>query len=354
MTTPSETGGQDRSVGDLPDAQPQLVSAVIPGRLAAPTPPGTVNDLWQKDWWKSAQQVASDWQKASSLADFWELALVPPVQPGRGHELAGLIASGGEQFVLALTALAEAELWNIYRQSTPSEVRDLDEMEKRVVGAAHEMGHRAMAELAAYYLLATGHTIANVTIRAMALDSRLHTVLLDALGGWCPVGSQDPKDWLSLNRDTVRALRRVAKKTPSPAFQALVKPAGALVLSHEWQELGQLRGAHYHRWRPQSAGMSGVPLTSPWVYSNGTMNMNFGGREYTDGNGLAHDTTDLARRMMSGFTSAMAKLLEQVKAVVAELQSQKGRTQRPRGVDGQSSSCTSFASASEAGQPGDP
>src|SRR6266487_544464 len=114
----------------------------------------------------------------SMWADFWEL-LAPKVQHGRGHELAGLIADGGERLALALAAVTEAELWSIYRQDVPSEIRQLDEMMKRAVKAGNEMAHRAMAELAAYYLLATGHVLANVTARALALDSELHPILFD-------------------------------------------------------------------------------------------------------------------------------------------------------------------------------
>jgi hypothetical protein len=320
------------NTGELPESELPVISAVIPGRLAAPAPPGTVAHLREESWWKRASEVASDWQTVSPLADFWELALVPPVQPGRGRELAGLIAGAGEQLALGLAALLEAELWRLYRRDTPTATLALDEMGKRAVDASQEMGHRAMAELATYYLLATGHTLANVTVRGLALDSRLHPVLLDSLGGWCPVGSSDPKDWLSLNRDTARTLRRVANKTASPVFQRLAEPASALVLSPEWQEVDQLRGAHYHRRRPQSAGIAGVPLASPWVFSTGVMSMEFGGGEYMDGDNLAQDTTDLGRRVLSAVSSAMQTLLERVDAAVAEMRGKRDLLRRGSGA----------------------
>jgi hypothetical protein len=267
----------------------------------------------------AAQDVAADWQTTSWKADFWEVALVPRVQPGRAHELAGLIAAGGEQFALALAALVEAELWRSQRREQPVEALDLGESQKRVLGAAQEMAHRAMAELATHYLLATGHTLANVTVRVLALDTQLHSALLDVLGSWCPVNSASPTDWLSMNRDTIRALRRVARKGSSPTLQVLTQPATELVLSSSWQELDQLRAAHYHRRRPQSAGMSGVPLANPWQFSGGAMSIGAGRDEYTDGDGLAHETTDLARRVLTGLTAAMKALLEQVNAVVNDM-----------------------------------
>jgi hypothetical protein len=319
-TLPSAVvNAQEQTAAELAGAHPTLVSAVNPYRLAAPTPPEAVKDLSQAAWWKATQNVAFDWQATSIWADLWEL-LAPKVQYGRGHDLAGLIADGGERLALALAAVTEAELWRIYRQDVPPEVRKLDEMRRRSVSAANEMAHRAMAELASYYLLATGHILANVTVRALALDSQLHQVLFDLLGSWYPVGSSDPKDWLSLNRDTVRQLRKAAKRS-SPATHSLAEPASALLMAPAWQELDQLRGEHYHRRRPQSAGVAGVPLASPWSFSSGVSYMDAGGGQYADGDGLADKTTDLVRRALGELTSAMPQLLAQVQMAVEELKS---------------------------------
>jgi hypothetical protein len=268
----------------------------------------------------ATQKVASDWQEISVWADFWEL-LAPRVQHGRGRELAGLIADGGERLALALAAVTEAELWRVYRQEVPAEVRKLDEMKRRSVDAANEMAHRAMAELASYYLLATGHTVANVSVRALALDSQLHAKLLDLLGSWYPVGSSERDDWLSLNRETVRRLRRAARQATTPAARDLAEPATTLLMSPAWQDLEQLRGAHYHRRRPQSAGIAGVPLASPWTFSSGAAHMGGGGGKYTDGDGLADKTTSLARRTLADLTPVMQRLLVLVQAVVEEMKS---------------------------------
>jgi hypothetical protein len=302
---------------------PPLLSGVSPGRLAAPTPLEEVRGVLQQDWWIAAQAVALDWQAISVWADFWEF-LAPRVQYGRGRELAGLIADGGERLALALASVTEAELWHIYRQDIPPEVRKLGEMERRSVNASNEMAHRAMAELASYYLLAAGHVLVNVTVRALALDTQLHPKLLDVLGSWYPVGSAGRDDWLSLNTETVRRLRRVARQAAKPAAQGLTESATALLMSPAWQEVDQLRGAHYHRRRPQSAGIDGVPLASPWTFSDGVSRMVAGGGQYTDGDGLADKTTDLVRRALAELTAAMQRLLVQVQAVVEEVKSAAG------------------------------
>ena len=176
-----------------------------------------------------------------------------------------------------------------------------------------------MSELASYYLLAAGHTVANVTARALALDSRLHGKLLDLLGSWYPANSSEREDWLSLNKETVQQLRRVARQATIPTAKDLAEPPTILLMSQAWQDLDQLRGAHYHRRRPQSAGIAGVPLASPWRLANGAAHMDGGGGQYTDGDGLADKTTELARRALGDLTSVMQQLLTQVQAVVGEM-----------------------------------
>src|SRR5690349_6170707 len=90
-----------------------------------------------------------------------------------------------------------------------------------------------------------------------------------------------------------------------PPLQAVPEPISGLVKSDGWKKLDRPRGAHCHPRRPQSAGVDGVPLASPWVASGGVMSLNFGGREYTDGDGLAHDTSDLARRVLALLAGTM-------------------------------------------------
>lgn len=163
------------------------------------------------------------------------------------------------------------------------------------------------------------HRVANVTARTLALDTDRHPQLLDALGSWFPVRSEESRDWLSLNRDTARSLRRLAK-AGSPAVQAIVEPATKLLQSPEWDELNQLRGAHYHRRRSQSAGVMGVSLASPWAFGDGVVSMNLGADSYTDGDNLARSATDLARRLSGVVTTVMDDLRKRVMAVVEEIQ----------------------------------
>jgi hypothetical protein len=320
MTDSQQLAGQAAaSDGSISlDAADQQIRSVTLARLACSATTDELRQLQEQRWWVAGQRAAADLQMTSLLADFWEAGMAPAVERGRSSELAGLLAGSGEQFALALAALAEAELWSRHRRANPP---DLDSDEGRVLGAGQEMAQRAMAELASYYLLGVGHAVANVTARTLALDTTRHPQLLDALGSWFPVGSEESRDWLSINQDTVRRLRRLGK-TGSAAIQIICEPATAILQAPEWQELSRLRGAHYHRRRPQSAGVMGVPLASPWTFGDGVARMGLGASQYTDGDNLALRTTDLARRLSIVVASALDDLRGKVTAVVQEMQSQ--------------------------------
>ena len=216
---------------------------------------------------------------------------------------------------MALAASVEAEAWSAYRKGV-----SLDEStaQGRASNAGNEMGHRAMAELATYYLMGTGHALANITGRALALDRSLHPSLLDGLGTWMPVGSPELKDWLSLNSDTVRRLRRVARTKPHLAD--VLGPLTTLLQNSAWHDLERQRGSHYHRRRPQSFGVAGVPLANPWVEdSPGSWRLSVGLRNYTDSQNLAHETTALARRVLTLLTTVMPALHERLDTLISEM-----------------------------------
>ena len=90
-----------------------------------------------------------------------------------------------------------------------------------------------------------------------------------------------------------------------------------------------LAGAHYHRRRPQSAGVARVPLASPWVASGMSMSLNAFGREYTDGDGLAHDTSGLARRVLARLAVTMKALRDRVMATWQDVHDRAADSQAP-------------------------
>ena len=134
MTGSQEIAGQAAASDESfsPDTANQQIRSVTLGRLAAPATTDDVRQLREQRWWVAGQCAAADLQMTSLQADFWEAGMAPAVERGRSSELAGLLAGSGEQFALALAALAEAELWSRHRRANPP---DLESDEGRVLDA---------------------------------------------------------------------------------------------------------------------------------------------------------------------------------------------------------------------------
>jgi hypothetical protein len=107
--------------------------------------------------------------------------------------------------------------------------------------------------------------------------------------------------------NVARALRRVAKLASGPAV-ALPDAISLLVQSRGWSDLVERRGAGYHRWRPQSDGMVGVPLRSPWQQTGPGHWRISGTRPYVDGLELAAKSTAVGKRCLSAVATAMVTL----------------------------------------------
>ena len=65
-----------------------------------PAVPVGAEALIRQDWCAQSQEVAGQWQVIGVWAELWELATVRSGQPGRAHELVGVMASAGEQLSL--------------------------------------------------------------------------------------------------------------------------------------------------------------------------------------------------------------------------------------------------------------
>lgn len=152
------------------------------------TPPKSVAD----DKHKHVAEQALDWQQAAGYAVFWEMgAAGHEDDEGRVYALAGQMASAGEQLSLAHAAAVEVALWREVRAKADHDPEQ-------------EMCMRAMAEAQCLFVIGTGHALANVAVRALALDHGLRAGLSKRLRrgsvspGFRPF-SQDREDWVSLN-----------------------------------------------------------------------------------------------------------------------------------------------------------
>ena len=153
---------------------------MAPRRLAVGTrrrrPPRSVAN---EEHERVARQ-ALEWQQTAGHAVFWEVgATAQGSDEGRAYALAGQIASAGEQLALAHAAAVEVALWREFREKTDPD-------------AEYEMCMRGMAEAQCLFVIGTGHALANVAVRALAISQALRLELTKRAGasgfiaGGCP------------------------------------------------------------------------------------------------------------------------------------------------------------------------
>lgn len=207
-----------------------------------------------------AANTSADWQQLGIKATMWGIA-----GGQRAYELAGLLASMGEQLGLASVADHEVACWH---NLSPARTRD-----RRAV---REMSARALVELEAHYVLAAGHSVANAIGRVIALDPATHPALRRGFGTTFEPGSSDRLDWFTMSRlagGLPRVVGGIDDLAPSAALLA------DLHRSEAWTALEDIRGEDFHRWRPQTAGLSGAARASFGErMADGSIHI-FGGRD---------------------------------------------------------------------------
>jgi hypothetical protein len=152
---------------------PGALVAVAPMRLAVTAERPLPRSVSDGDHELVVKQ-ALDWQQTAGHAEFWEMgAAARGADEGRVYVLAGQIASAGEQLALAHAGGVEVALW-----------RELEERSEP--DPANEVAMRGMAEAQCLFVMGTGHALANVTLRALALNPSLRAELTGGLGAGVP------------------------------------------------------------------------------------------------------------------------------------------------------------------------
>lgn len=271
-------------------------SAVVPARLAsAPICdlPAAVSD----EAHKRVRDEAMSWQQVAGHAGFWEMA-AQEADEDHAYALAGQMGSAGEQLGLAYAAGVEVALWKESQETDGPEV-------------AREMGMRAMAEAQSLFVIGTGHALVNVAVRALGLRKDLRAQLIKTFFSGDSVGRFDPfssvrSDWLSMNTSDCKKLRKVARASASREISDLIDPVVIYGLGQTWNELVERRGKDFHRWRPQTHGLQGVPRRSPWRHDATSRSLGMGTPVYEDAKGLAAEVGRLADDAMLELSGAMA------------------------------------------------
>jgi hypothetical protein len=241
---------------------------------------------------------ALDWQQSAGNAVFWEMgAATRGADESMVYGLAGLMASAGEQLGLAHAAGVEVALWDGIR-------------DKGAPDPEHEMCMRAMAESQTLFVIGTGHMVANVAARALALRPKLRKELTQRLKYPSTSPSFDPfsdarADWVSLNTVTCQALQAAAEVDHVEEVAQLVAPVVDFGTGSAWTDLQNRRGQDFHRWRPQTHGIEGVPRHSPWERDGSSRSLSGGPLSYEEARGLADQVAQLARSAMLELVEAM-------------------------------------------------
>lgn len=299
MTTPGQTTGDSGGDGDeFPDAH--WLAGLVPRRLGPgltmAIPAGSLPVL----------RLALGLQTLGARAHLWEAA---GGEENRMYEIAGCLAGMGEQLGLACTVERDYVGW---------ETLDLDGDE----AIEAEMAKRALAEVVAHYILAAGHGLTNVTGRSVALDHNLHELLQKQCKTSFPPLSDKREDWLSANRGMAKKLRCVARTSGIAEIRTVADPIAEMTGSNAWDDLIDGRGADFHRWRVQTAGIAGAAKRSPWQHREGVRTM-----ELAFGQVLSADNeARLAAETMAMAIAARAQLVAGIEAFMPMFQGAVGAT----------------------------
>jgi hypothetical protein len=279
-----------------PEKKRTLVG-LVPSRLAADSDRHRLS--WAPDdSHERGVRQALDWQQSAGNAVFWEMgAATRGASEAMVYGLAGLMASAGEQLGLAHAAGVEVDLWDGIRDASDPDPE-------------HEMCMRAMAESQMLFVIGTAHTVANVAVRALALRPKLREELARMLKYTSTSPSFDPfsdarADWVSLNAATCQALQAAAEADHVEEVVQLVAPVVAFGTGSTWDALQDRRGQDFHRWRPQTHGIEGVPRASPWERDGSSKRLNGGSIHYEEARGLADQVARVARTAMLDLVEAM-------------------------------------------------
>jgi hypothetical protein len=251
---------------------------------------------------------ALDWQQFATWATWWEAGSTG-ADEARVYALVGQMASAGEQLALAHAAGVEVALWQESREAGESDVED-------------EMGMRGMAEAQCHFVIATGHALANVAVRALAMSRVRRADLAEQFkrsdGDFDPFSS-DRNDWVPLNARTCFGLREVARASGQQPVIELIECIARVGCGTIWRSLLERRNEDFHRWRPQSYGVAGVPRCSPWERESGVRTLRIGTLPYEEAQGLAQEVATLARDGMFELAHAMGAFAERWPAASVHL-----------------------------------
>ena len=183
-----------------------------------------------------------------------------PTQSEFTREIGGLFGIGGEQILVAIETEVEKTLCKTVAAEADG-----------VAKAWSRRSLRFFAEGQANSIVIFGHTVANMTIRTLALGKQFPATPILKKAGlkedvFVPF-SKDRRAWASLNEPTVNGICAEAATTGIGEVVEFADACASLWKDPAINNLFELRGEQYHRWRTESPGVTGLSLTIPSIIS---------------------------------------------------------------------------------------
>ena len=285
-------------------------SAFLARRLALEpdTPPPTILALGLQP----AKAAAFAWQEQRSQA-FWNEvgAMTATAASDWVRSIHGIIGAVGEEVLVAI----EAEVEKAIARDLLGKVAS-DDYVKRAV---YFRSLRFFAEGQGNALVVAAHGITNLTVRTFALDPKFKVSAVTAK----PLNMKEkdftPKStarsaWLSFNKTTVIALKTVAVEL-HPKMQMLAEELDAVASDAAFTALVALRDVHYHRWRGESPGVTGINFQGDTVREQLDQEQAVGISaqllpDYVEGEQLLNDVVTTTRTALDALVGHMPNLLQ--------------------------------------------
>lgn len=300
-------------VGPKSSAEPSGPPSSILGSRMAVDHDGPLPSLAALDL-VDAKSRAFEWQSQRNYAKWNDIGATLSGKPGahwvmETHGILGVIA---EQVLLAIELEVEKEVARRAIAALPTSSID----HKTSVGAHYSRSLRFFAEGQANAIVVGLHGLANLMVRTLEFDSDLTPTELRRLGmtpaDFVP-GSTAKLSWLSWTPATLSNFVTMAS-TRGAAIQAAVSVLLQLSREQAVIDLLELRNTQYHRWRGESAGVTGIAhgeRTAAEILAAG-QSVSFG-REmlppYDAGQTMLDELVKTSRDALDAFVTHMDDLL---------------------------------------------
>jgi hypothetical protein len=266
---PSEAS-EDEESADAPAATPTRLqgapSSILANRIAIDRD-GAAPTLEQMGL-QEAKKQAFAWQQQRSHARLNDLHGHLSGRPGGRwvKEVHGIFGVVAEQILISIEAESEKVICGEALASIETDAGEADEVSK-AMRAHYQRSLRFFAEGQANALVIACHGLANLVLRSIEFDAPLTPGELKKIRIKAPdftPRSEAKSAWISMAKETLDDLSTFAA-VRSPATQSMVSSLRAIYDEPEVSGLIDLRNVQYHRWRGETAGVTGLDRAAETV-----------------------------------------------------------------------------------------